>query len=298
MLEKLVLAVVTPFNQNQAVDYESTGKLLDIWRKAGISQFFVCGTTGEMLGLTLDERKEVAEYYLKNKKSTETICVHIGGVGIDEVIELGKHAFANGADSVSIVTPHYYKISQNAIADFYRQAIRGISADKDIYLYNIPQCTGNDLSVECFSELINEFPNVKGLKYSFFDPNRTQSYILASDNKCNVLSGTDHMAVALVPLGVKGIVTGAASVYPEVFAKYLDMVFAGKEVPLEFQQLVTEVVDILGYGNMSIFKAILNRKGLCKNIVRSPLVQLTPKEETELFTKVDSFESRVKKYLD
>ena len=291
MLEKLILATVTPFKANKEVDFENLEHLLAFWRSHAISQFFICGTTGEMLSMTVDERKKMAEYYLSNKQSKEQICVHIGGVQVDDVIDLGNHAFDKGADSVSIVTPHYYKISQHSLAEFFRQAIKGISLEKDIYLYNIPQCSGNDLLPETLAQLVQEFPNIKGLKYSFFDMNRTQQYLFAVPKECTILSGTDHMAAALSMLGVHGIVTGAASVYPEIFVAYLEAVYGtNKQKVLEMQEIVTEIVDILGYGNMSIFKELLHRRGLCGPTVRSPLCPLTNGEKIELFKKIESWE--------
>ncbi len=298
MLEKLILATVTPFQEDGSIDFDAQQKLIELWRRASVTRFFICGTTGEMLHLSIEERKQIVEFYMKNKKDSETVCVHIGGVDVDSVIELGTHAFSQGADSVSIVTPHYYKVSQEALIEFYTTAIKGISLEKEIYLYNIPQCASNDILPSTLATLADRFPNIKGLKYSFFDMNRMQEYIFAVSREFQFLSGTDHMAAALSMLGVHGTVSGAASVYPEIFVEYLNAVDNNdKSKILAMQKCITDIVVLLGYGNMSIFKELLARRGLCTTKVRSPLVALNTSERDVLFKNIEKWEKEASKFV-
>ncbi len=280
--------------KNDKVDYESISKLMKYWKEADVSRFFICGTTGEMLSLSVAERKEIAEFYVNNKSDKDTICVHVGSPHIDEVIELGKHAFTLDVDSISIVTPMYYKISQRSLLEYFRKVIKAISVDKKIYIYNIPQCSGNDLLPETFGLLLEEFPNIEGLKYSFLDMNKQQEYILSDKSKSKrFLSGVDPMAAALYQIGVTGMVAGTACVYPKIFNNFMEAVARNdKQKVLQTQVVIKEIANVTGNGNMSIFKELLSQKSLCSPFVRTPLVVLDDEEKALLNAKVKQWEEK------
>lgn len=152
MLKDIVLATITPFDKQNKIDFKSNEKLLEFWRNGGINTFFICGTCGEMMSLSIDERKSVIDFYTERKKDNEHICVHIGGTSVQNIIELANYSESKNADSVCIVTPNYYKISQEELIEYYRNILKNIP-NKEVYLYNIPQCTGLDLLPESLQKL-------------------------------------------------------------------------------------------------------------------------------------------------
>lgn len=294
MLENLILAAVTPFTSDNRVDFDSLSKLFKHWKAAGVSRFFICGTTGEMLSMNVQERKEITEFYVQNKEVGDAICVHVGSPHVEEVIELGKHAFTLDVDSISIVTPMYLKVSQRSLLEYFRKVVKAISLEKSIYLYNIPQCSGNDLLPETLGTLFDEFPNIKGLKYSFFDMNKQQDYILADkDGSRHFLSGIDPMAASLYQIGVTGMVAGTACPYPKLFNNFVNLVAKGdKKEILKVQAVIKEIATITGGGNMSIFKELLHQQGLCEPFVRTPLIPLNDDEKKVLNTQIKEWENK------
>lgn len=298
MLKDIVLATVTPFDKQNKIDFKSNEKLLEFWRNGGINTFFICGTCGEMMSLSIDERKSVIDFYTERKKDNEHICVHIGGTSVQNVIELANYSQSKNADSVCIVTPNYYKISQEELIEYYRNILKNIPS-KEVYLYNIPQCTGLDLLPESLSTLSNEFPQIAGIKYSFFDFNRIHKYLYVNPKKIRVLSGTDHMLVGLISSGVKGIISGIGCVYPDIFVNLLNAFKEhNQEKVMILQEFAIEIAEIMEYGYIPIFKESLAYKGFCEPYCRNPYQPMSDIQKKSLIEKLNSWEKRLNKAIN
>lgn len=298
MLKDIVLATITPFDNQNKIDFESIEKLLSYWRDNSINTFFICGTCGEMMSLSIEERKQVIDFYTKNKTNGEHICVHIGGVDKDKVIELGRYSNDKNADSVCIVTPHYYKINQDELIEYYSDILKNIP-NKHVYLYNIPQCTGLDILPETLKKLSDKFPQIAGIKYSFFDFNRIHKYLYVNPDRVDVLSGTDHMLVALMSSGVKGIISGIGCVYPQVFVSLLkEFRNNNTEKVLKLQELAIEIAEIMEYGYIPTFKESLSYKGFCTPYCREPYKPKSKEYKDSLISKLNTWEAKLNKVIN
>lgn len=279
----ITVAMVTPFDGDGHVDLGAVGMLSRMLVDKGVNCLYPCGTTGEMLRMTVSERKAVAETVVKAAEGKATVYIHCGAMTEEDTIELAMHARDIGADGVGIVTPQFFGANDRELVGYYKR-VAGNVPDFPIYLYNIPQCAGNDLTPTTVDRITDACPNVIGIKYSFADINRTIDYVHAKKPGFSVLHGCDRALTGMLALGCDGTVSGIAGVFPEPFVAVYeaytqgDMERAGK-----LQDVCIRFCDALKRGtNMSYFKEGLKMRGIPAGYMRRPQLDLEPEETKRL----------------
>ena len=277
----VTVAMVTPFTEDNQVDYEGVAQLTNMLVEKGVNCLYPCGTTGEMFRLSLDERKKIAKTVVDTAAGRVTVFVHCGSMNQEDTIELVRYCREIGADGAGVVTPIFFSANDREIEEYY-VAVANSVPDLPIYLYNIPQCAANDLKACVAQRVASRCQNVVGLKYSFADINRTIDYIGINNGTFSVLHGCDRAFVAMMALGCKGTVSGIAGVFPEpfvaVYRAYLDGNLAEAQ---RIQKTCVKLVDVLrGGSNMSYFKEALKMRGIAAGHMRHPQLDL-PAEEVE-----------------
>lgn len=281
-LHGVTVAMVTPFDENDNVDTKAVEALTHMLVEKGVDCLYPCGTTGEMLRMTVGERKAVAKAVVDAAQGKVTVYIHCGAMREDDVIELIYHAKEIGADGAGVVTPQFFGANERELTEYY---IRVASCEPDfpIYLYNIPQCAGNDITCEVIRRVCEACPNVIGIKYSFADINRTIDYVNVKEG-FSVLHGCDRAFVGMLTLGCDGTVSGVAGVFPEPFTAVYKAYMDGElKKAQELQKLCIEFGDVLKRGtNMSYFKEALKLRGIRAGYMRKPQMDLKPEEVAEL----------------
>lgn len=278
----VTVAMITPFTKDNKVNYEGIEQLTDMLIDKGVNCLYPCGTTGEMLRLSLEERMKVAETVVKRANGRATVFIHCGAMSHDETIKLVQHAEKIGADGAGVVSPQFFGANDREIENYYVEIANSVSKDFPIYLYNIPQCASNDIKTEVASRIKKQCENVVGIKYSYADINRTVDYL--NIENFSVLHGCDRVFLSLLVMGCDGTVSGVAGVFPEPFValykayKEGDLVLAGK-----LQKLCVKFCDTLRCGtNMSYFKEALKMRGIDAGYMRKPQLDLPEEEVAEL----------------
>ncbi len=276
----VVTAMVTPFNEDESVKTEAIRKHVDFLVEKGVNCLYPLGTTGEMMLMNTEERKLVAETVVDQCAGRIPVFIHVGAMKTKDACELARHAHEIGADGIGAVSPAFYGATEVSIYDYYAAIARSVPEDFPVYLYNIPQCSANDLPVAAADRLAREFPNIVGIKYSFADMCRTLEYQKVKDGEFSVLHGCDKLIHVLMAMGCDGVVSGVSSVYPELFVEVYRACLEGDwERARTKQRLANEVVDILkGGASMGHFKEALKLRGIDAGYVRGPLHNLTPDE--------------------
>ncbi len=139
-IEGIYAALVTPMTASGQVNPKALRSLVRWELEHGVEGFYVCGSSGEGLLLSLSERKQVLETVLAEAGEHVPVVAHTGTIRTDEVIELARHAAASGAAAVSMIPPYYYHFSQEEIVGYYEDVLH--SVDIPIIIYNIPAFTG------------------------------------------------------------------------------------------------------------------------------------------------------------
>ena len=298
IMEKLygvVVPIVTPLTEDDKIDVESTKKLVDHCINNGIECLYPCGTTGEMMYLTMEERKLVAEVVVKHTANRVPVFVQVGAWNQADTIELAKHAVEIGADGIGVVTPIFYKLSDAGLVDFYKAVAESVPADFPVYLYGIPQNAVNDINPATAEAIAQACPNVVGIKYSFGDFTRMQQFMLVRNQTFSVLAGPDHMFAPFCSAGGEGVVSGNAMCIPEHYEQLWEAIKAGDNALATKLQRRTNVLNstMCAINNIAAYKVILKNEGVIATTkVRRPFENLTPQQEVDLLEKMTQLDYR------
>ena len=261
MLHGVVVALLTPETEIGKIDIESGVKLANYAVENGVNGLFVLGTNGEGVRFSTEERIKFARAVINGvDRKKADVCIQTGSNSLEETIALSQAAVADGADCIAVMTPYMLCYDEEATYDFYKAVSGALPKNFPIYLYNIPQRTGNDISGALCSRLISECENIVGIKYSFNDLNRTMEYLEAPN--ASVLHGSDIYQLQYVTMGCDGVISGLAGVCPTPFCKVRDYLAAGDiENARKWQKICFEVGKVLMFGNISIMKDALRLLG-------------------------------------
>ena len=214
-LKGLYTAIVTPF-VNGRVDYAKFEELIEMQIAGGVDGIVPVGTTGESPTLSMEEHSQVIRAAVKAAKGRCIIMAGSGANSTEEAILLTKSAKDDGADCSLQVTPYYNKPSQEGL---YRHfSTIADTCDLPIVLYNVPGRTGIPIAVDTIARLANN-TNVIGVKEAGGSVERVSEIL----NACNtqVLSGDDSLAVPMMSVGAKGVISVASNVIPGDMAKMI-----------------------------------------------------------------------------
>ena len=293
-----VIPIVTPLTEDDKIDVESLKRLVDHCIDNGMNCLYPNGTTGEMMYMTVEERKLVAEVVVEHTKGRVPVFVQVGAWNQADTIELAKHAVAIGAQGIGVVTPIFYKLSDSGLFDFYKAVSDAVPADFPIYLYSIPQNAVNDITPECAEKIAAACPNVIGIKYSFPDMTKIQNFMpikTAAGEPFSVLVGPDHLFEAVCAVGGEGTVSGNAMCIPEHYAAVWKAI-QDKDYDLATKyQRRTNILNAVmcKINNIAAYKVVLKEEGVLSTTkMRRPFENLTPDQEKEMLDALHELEYR------
>lgn len=212
-------ALITPTNADESVNYEALERLVERQIAEGAEGFYCCGSSGEGLLLTLDERKQVLEHALKAADGRVPVISHVGTIRTRDVIDLAEHAMSAGALAVSMIPPYYYKFSMNEIMGYYEDVIRAIPNVPAI-VYNIPQFTGVEFSKDNAGRLLaNE--NIVGIKHTSTNLYSLERMGQAFPDKA-LINGFDEQFLGALSMGSVATIGTTVNLFAPLFHKTRD----------------------------------------------------------------------------
>jgi 4-hydroxy-tetrahydrodipicolinate synthase len=280
----VIPAMLTPFDANGKVDEAALRQYVEFLLARGVHGLFPCGTNGEGLLLSLEERKRVATIVVEQVDGRVPVIVHTGAINTEQTIELTKHAKSIGADAVGVVAPYYFPHDDLCLEQHFL-AVANSVPDLPVYLYNIPGNAKNSISPKLASRLHKQCPNIAGIKDSSKDLNRLEEFIAANDENFTVIVGTDSLVFPALAVGAAGVVSAVANVFPEEVVKIYQYYSEGKIVEAKKQQYyVNKLRDALKMGPyITPYKEALRWRGMDVGGQRAPLRPLTDLEKEKLW---------------
>ena len=287
----VVIPLVTPLTDEGTVDVLSLERLTDYLIDEGMDCLYPCGTTGEMVYLTNEERKTVVETVVRQTAGRVPVFAQVGAANTADTIELAKHAVECGADGIGVVTPWYFGLSNKALVDFYMEVSANVPENFPIYLYGIPQNAVNDLSPEVAEEIASKCQNVVGIKYSFPDMTKLQGFMTVKNGTFSVLVGPDHLYEAVMAVGGEGVVSGNAMIIPKYY-KALTKAIQEKnyELATKIQRKTNLLNNILcERNNIGCYKAVLKHLGIISTKrMRPPMEEVSEADEQLLLKALEA----------
>lgn len=298
-LHGVTTAMVTPFDENGNVRLDLVANLSDFLISKGVHCLYPLGTTGEMLRLSVEERKAVAETVVKQANGRVTVYIHVGAMNEDDTIALAKHAYEIGADGIGVVTPVFFGANDRELETYYVNVARSIPEHFPMYLYSIPQCAANDIKPELAQRIADQCPNVIGLKYSFPDFLRINEYLTVNDGEFSVVPGADRLFLPALAMGCEGVVSGVSCVYPEPFVAVYEA-FKQNDIDRarKLQRLATKYCEAVKSGsNMSYFKEALKIRGIDAGVMKAPQLDIPGDEIKKLGELLAQLDQEAKELL-
>lgn len=282
-LRGVITAMTTPFTSDGEVDFAALDSETEFLINARVHALYPCGTTGEMLFMTNEQREAVARAVVEKVAGRLTVYIHVGAARVEDTIRLAKHAHTIGADGVGVVTPFFFGLNDRELEAFYVTVSNSLPEDFPIYIYNIPQCSANDIKPEVCARITARCRNVIGIKYSYWDMHRTLDYLRVGDD-FSVLVGFDRLLMPALQIGCDGTVSGASSVFPEPFVEVYEKYTAGDMAGAEAAMWrANDIVKKLKAGtSLGTFKAAQRLRGFAGGYVHAPLMEITEDERESL----------------
>ena len=279
------VALVTPFSEIGAIDFNGLKNLLDFTGKH-VDYYVVMGTTGEVATCTAEEKTAVLEFCQANKSKNLPIVYGIGGNNTQAVINEIKTSKLSGVDAILSVSPYYNKPSQlGLIAHF--TAIADASP-VPIILYNVPGRTASNMKTETTLEL-SKHPNIIGIKEASGDLSQCERIVKESESDFLTISGDDLLSDQIIELGGNGVISVLANGFPKEFCQGINLALDQKFE--KSNEALSQLVKInqLMYeeSNPTGIKEVLRLKGVCGNAVRLPLLSASEslKERIQVLTE-------------
>lgn len=279
------VAVVTPFNEN-GIDFDSLGKLIEFQIKEGTDALIICGTTGE--ASTMPDSEHLAAIKFAVEKVNKRIPV-IAGTGSNDTkhaVELSQKAQSLGVDAVLSVTPYYNKTTQEGLYQHFKIIAENIQIP--IILYNVPSRTNLNINPDTIARL-SKISNIVAIKEC--NINQVGETINLCGPDFTVYSGEDGLVVPLLSLGGKGVISVMANIIPKDTHDMVKLYLEGNiEESRKIQLATLDLIKSL-FSEVSPIpiKAALNLMGMNVGNCRLPLVDITEKS-------LNSLKESMKKY--
>lgn len=277
----LVVAAVTPLTDDgSALDADAVAPYVAFLESHGADGVFACGTTGEGVLLTMDERRRAAAAF--RRALSGTLIVHAGAQTTADTVALAEHAREVGADAVAVIPPPYFALDADALTAHFVAAARA-AAPLPFYCYALTARSGYPLPVEVVRRVGASVDNLAGLKVSESPFERVEPYL---DLGLPVLIGSEPLIGAGLARGALGTVSGMSAAFPDVVRAALD---AGDEAAMEPLRRLRGAMEASGQF-VAAAKHVLGMRGVpVSEGVRAPLRPLSAVEARELERSVAEF---------
>ena len=275
------IALITPFNEDRSVDFASLERIVNHVIDGGADFLVALGTTSEAPTLTAEEKKQVVDTILQANNGRLPILLGMGGNNTQAVVEAIQNHDFHGIDGILSVVPYYNKPNQRGMKAHFT-AIADASP-VPVILYNVPGRVGVNLQASTCVELAGH-PNIIAVKEASGNLQQIMEILRDKPAGFEVLSGDDGITQPLMALGATGVISVAANAYIQPFSRMMKAMREGRaEEALELHYAMLRMNQLIfADGNPAGIKCLMSHMGLCKNVLRLPLVAVNEKVETDI----------------
>ena len=276
----IIPAFYACYEDDGSVSPERTREFTRYLIGKGVKGLYVCGSSGECIYQSKEERKLILESVMQEAKGKITIIAHVGCNNTADSMELAAHAESVGADAIASIPPIYFHLPDYAIAEYWND-ISSAAPNTDFIIYNIPQLAGVALSMPLYQEMLKN-PRVIGVKNSSMPIQDIQMFKDVRGDDCVVFNGPDEQLVGGLAIGADGGIGGTYAAMPELYLKIKELVDAGeirraREIQNDADRIIYEMCAC--HGNLyAVMKEIPKGQGLNLGGVRKPLAAVVDED--------------------
>ena len=275
------IALITPFNEDKSVDFAALEHIVNHVIDGGADFLVALGTTSEAPTLSAEEKEQVVSTILKANAKRLPVLLGLGGNNTQTVIEQIKKQDFTGIDGILSVVPYYNKPNQRGMKAHFT-AIADASP-VPVILYNVPGRVGVNLQAATCVELAKH-PNIIAVKEASGNLMQIMEILRDKPADFDVISGDDGITQPMMALGAQGVISVAANAYIKPFSRMMNAMREGRhEEALRLHYTMLRMNQLIfADGNPAGIKCLMSIMGLCKNVLRLPLVTASETVQKEI----------------
>lgn len=266
------VALITPFDENLQIDFEALGRIINHVSEGGVNYLVVLGTTGESVTLSAKEKHQVLSFITEHNVRNLPLVFGLGGYNTQELVEFLPELTQYPLKAILSVTPYYNRPGQLGLEKHFLQI-----ADKSkfpVILYNVPARTGCNINAETTLRL-SKHPNIIGIKEASGDLLQCIEIAAHKPDDFFLISGDDALTLPIISVGGQGVISVVANAFPSQFSGMVQYALSGNmlKAQKELFSLSEAMKCTTLEGNPTGIKSIMQHLGICRNLVRLPLVE-------------------------
>lgn len=287
------VALVTPFLEDQSVDYEGLDQLIEYHCTHATDSIIICGTTGESSTLSEEEHMDVIKFAVERVKGRIPVIAGTGSNSTKTPIDMSREAVEYGVDGLLLVTPYYNKTTQEGLVQHYACVAK--EAKAPIIMYNVGSRTGLNIEAVTAAKIYKTVENVVAIKEASGNISQVAKVMQYTDGKIDLYSGNDDQIVPILSLGGKGVISVLSNVAPRETHDICASFFAGnlaesRELQLKALPLIEALFCEV---NPIPVKKALNLMGMEVGGLRMPLTELSEAHTEQLKKAMQDFGIRL-----
>ncbi|RBP63847.1 4-hydroxy-tetrahydrodipicolinate synthase [Alkalibaculum bacchi] len=288
IFEGSAVAIVTPFNAKDEVNYNKLEELLNWHVKEGTDAIVICGTTGETPTTSDDEQRQLIKFAVDVIDKRIPVIAGTGSNETRQAIEMSMFAEKVGADAVLVMNPYYNKSTQRGIIAHFKAVADSINIP--IIVYNVPSRTGLNITVDTIVELA-KIKNIVAVKEASGDISQVAEIARLTPNDFTIYSGNDDQVVPLLSLGGKGVISVSANIIPKDLHNMVQYYLDGKvKESLDCQLKMNGLNKALFIeANPIPIKEAMNVMGMEVGHLRMPLLEMEEKNLAVLKNEMSAY---------
>lgn len=286
-LTGLIAAPHTPFDSDGRVNFSVIDQIAELLINQGVKGAYICGTTGEGIHCSVEERKAIAERWVKAAGGQLNLIIHTGALSIVDAVNLSRHAEELDVFATSAIGPCFFKPgSVEDLIDYCRQ-IAAAAPSKGFYYYHSTM-SGVNFDMEKFLIQGEEaIPNLFGLKFNSPDLYEYQRCLRVSGGKFDIPFGVDEFLPAGLAVGATGAVGSTYNYAAPLYHKIIDAFNQGDQAGVtKYMDKVIALIRVLvQYGGVAAGKVAMQLHGIDTGNPRTPLRAMSAEQKADALAK-------------
>jgi 1-pyrroline-4-hydroxy-2-carboxylate deaminase len=280
-------ALLTPFKEDGAIDYDMFSKNLAAQIDAGVHGLILAGSLGEASTLSMEEKFELLKFTKATVGDDYPVILNIAEQATREAITIAKKAEELGADGLMLLPPMRYKADSRETVEFFKSVANSTSLP--IMIYNNPVDYGIFVTVEMFEELAL-LPNIQAVKESSRDLTNITRMINRFGNRFKVLGGVDPISLESLMIGADGLVAGLVDAYPRETVAIYNYVKSGNyEEAIKIYRWFMPLLELDIHPKLvQYIKLAAVSEGISNEYVRAPRLTLIGEERERVLNVIEA----------
>ncbi len=284
--EGILPAIATPMGTDGRFNEAAFREVMEFNIQAGVDGFWVAGGTGESVLLDDDENMAIARAAADQNRGRIKNIMHVGAPTTLRAARLAENAAAAGVEAICCVPPFFYRQTDENIVEHYRTV--AAAADLPLFVYNLPQSTGVEITPELMAKIQDGVPQLKGLKHSSINFTNVYNWV---DMGLDCLIGSSALMLPALTIGASGCVDGPPNIAPELWVEIWRAYSSGDlSRAEEAQKRATRLTMLVRqFGMHAVIKALLSyRLGIDVGDPRLPTQPLTAEQRDQVIATAEA----------